>query len=81
MVLGILRRDGISSAVYERPDLSKRASEHCTLGRGSGRNDTASLSIITKPPTDAETLHRNPLGLYVHGLHWSKDLNATGASQ
>ena len=42
---------------------------------------TASLSIITIPPTDAETLHRNPLGLYVHGLHWSKDLNATGASQ
>ena len=42
---------------------------------------TASLSIITKPPTDAETLHRNPLGLYVHGLHWSKDLNAAGASQ
>ena len=42
---------------------------------------TASLSIITKAPTDAETLHRNPLGLYVHGLHWSKDLNATGASQ
>ena len=42
---------------------------------------TASLSIITKTPTDAETLHRNPLGLYVHGLHWSKDLNATGGSQ
>ena len=42
---------------------------------------TASLSIITIPPTDAETLHRNPLGLYIHGLHWSKDLNATGASQ
>ena len=32
---------------------------------------TASLSIITIPPTDAETLHRNPLGLYVHGLHLS----------
>jgi len=29
---------------------------------------TASLSIITKAPTDAETLHRNPLGLYIHGL-------------
>jgi len=42
---------------------------------------TASLSIITEPPKDAETLHRNPLGLYVHGLNWSKDLNATGASQ
>ena len=42
---------------------------------------TASLSIITKAPTDAETLHRNPLGLYIHGLHWSKDLNAAGGSQ
>lgn len=39
---------------------------------------TASLSIITKAPTDAETLHRNPLGLYVHGLNWSQDLNAQG---
>ena len=36
---------------------------------------TASLAIITKPPTDAQTLHRNPLGLYVHGLNWSQDLN------
>ena len=35
---------------------------------------TASLAIITKPPTDAQTLHRNPLGLYVHGLNWSQDL-------
>ena len=42
---------------------------------------TASLSIITEPPTDAETLHRNPLGLYVHGLNWSKDLNSTGVTQ
>ena len=42
---------------------------------------TASLSIITKTPTDAETLNRNPLGLYVNGLHWSKYINATGASQ
>jgi len=137
MVLGFLRRNGISGAVHERPDLSKRASQHCALGYATDQaaltlnsyaneNDpfadigqrsvtvdvtsivrssedsfevrwreksfrngaqlsvqtyTASLSIITKPPTDAETLHRNPLGLYVHGLHWSKDLNATGASQ
>ena len=35
---------------------------------------TASLSIILNTPTDPETLHRNPLGLYVHGLNWSKDL-------
>lgn len=39
---------------------------------------TAMLSVITQAPKDAETLHRNPLGLYVHGLHWSKDLNSNG---
>ena len=38
-------------------------------------NWTATLSVITDPPRDAETLHRNPLGLYVHGINWSKDLN------
>lgn len=39
---------------------------------------TAMLSIVIQPPTDADTLHRNPLGLYVHSLHWSKDLTQTG---
>lgn len=37
-------------------------------------NWTATLSIINDLPRDAETLHRNPLGLYVHGINWSKDL-------
>lgn len=35
---------------------------------------TANLAIILKTPTDEETLHRNPLGVYVHGINWSKDL-------
>ncbi len=47
----------------------------------TGQTYTASLSIIMEPPRDAETLHRNPIGLYVHGLHWSKDLTARGAPQ
>lgn len=38
-------------------------------------NWTATLSVITDAPRDAETLHRNPLGLYVHGINWSKDLS------
>lgn len=42
---------------------------------------TASLNVITQPATDAQTLHRNPIGLYVHGLNWSKDLNSTGVNQ
>ena len=35
---------------------------------------TDNLSIILKTPTDEETLHQNPLGIYVHGINWSKDL-------
>ena len=37
---------------------------------------TAILSIIIQPPRDAASLHKNPLGLYVHSLNWSKDLNS-----
>ena len=35
---------------------------------------TAHLSILISPPKDAETIHRNPLGLYVNSLNWAKDL-------
>ena len=35
---------------------------------------TAHLTIVLSPPRTAEALHKNPLGLYVHGLNWSKDL-------
>ena len=35
---------------------------------------TANLAIIITPPRDEATLHRNPLGVYVHGINWSKDL-------
>lgn len=35
---------------------------------------TGLFSIVTQPPTDAETLRANPLGLYVHDLNWGQDL-------
>lgn len=35
---------------------------------------TAHLTVILAPPKTAEALHKNPLGLYVHGINWSKDL-------
>ena len=35
---------------------------------------TGVVSIILKPPSNAETLRKNPLGLYVHSLNWSRDL-------
>lgn len=39
---------------------------------------TATLSIVHAVPRDADTLHRNPLGLYVHGINWSRDLTSRG---
>lgn len=41
---------------------------------------TGLFTVVHTPPRDAETLRANPLGLYVHSLNWTEDLN-TGASQ
>lgn len=38
------------------------------------RRFTGLLSITLTPPRDAETLRKNPLGLYVHSLNWGQDL-------
>ena len=35
---------------------------------------SAILTIAQRTPRDAQTLSRNPLGLYVHAINWSQDL-------
>ena len=35
---------------------------------------TAILTVVTSPPRDAERLRKNPLGVFVHALNWSKEL-------
>jgi type IV secretory pathway TrbF-like protein len=35
---------------------------------------TAILTILVEPPRDAERLRRNPLGIYVNAINWSKEL-------
>ena len=35
---------------------------------------SAILTIVVQTPTDADRLRKNPLGLYVHALNWSKEL-------
>lgn len=35
---------------------------------------TAILTIAVQPPTDAERLRQNPLGIYVRAFNWSKEL-------
>ncbi len=35
---------------------------------------TALLTVVIDAPRDAETLRKNPLGLFVHAVNWSQDL-------
>ena len=35
---------------------------------------TAILTIAVQPPTDADRLRKNPLGIYVNAINWSKEL-------
>jgi type IV secretion system protein VirB5 len=39
---------------------------------------TAILSIVVTPPRDEVHLRKNPLGLYVDGLNWTRELDGTG---
>ena len=36
---------------------------------------TAILSVIVRPPSSADTLRKNPLGLYVDAIDWSRELD------
>ncbi|MBT9508620.1 conjugal transfer protein TrbF [Rhodoferax sp.] len=38
---------------------------------------TAVVSVVLQPPRTEERLRRNPLGIYVNGLSWSRELDAT----
>ncbi|MBY6243684.1 conjugal transfer protein TrbF [Methylosinus sp. Sm6] len=35
---------------------------------------TAILTVVIQPPTDADRLRKNPLGVYVNAINWSKEL-------
>jgi type IV secretion system protein VirB5 len=35
---------------------------------------TAILSVVLQPPKDEERLRKNPLGIYVDGLDWSREI-------
>jgi type IV secretion system protein VirB5 len=36
---------------------------------------TAILTVVVRPPSSAETLRKNPLGLYVDAIDWSRELD------
>jgi type IV secretory pathway TrbF-like protein len=37
---------------------------------------TAILTVVSKPPTNADTLRKNPLGIYIDAIDWSRELDA-----
>lgn len=41
---------------------------------------TAILTVIVRPPKSADTLRKNPLGLYVDAIDWSRELDAPAAA-
>ena len=41
---------------------------------------TAMVTVVVKPPTSAETLRKNPLGLYVDAIDWSRELEPPTAA-
>jgi len=53
---------------YERG--SAAGSSHCT----------GILTIVTKPPVSADTLRKNPLGIYVDAIDWSRELEPAAAA-
>ncbi len=36
---------------------------------------TAILTVVVSPPTNAEQLQKNPLGIYINAINWSKELD------
>lgn len=43
-------------------------------GSGEISHWTGILTVVTKPPRTADMLRRNPLGLYIDGIDWSREL-------
>ena len=42
---------------------------------------TALLGVALQPPTTEDALKKNPLGIYITSLNWSKDLQPQGGSK
>ena len=57
---------------------SEQLFDHNSLARTE--RWTAILSTVTRTPRTAEVLRKNPLGLYVNGIAWSRELDPGAAN-
>lgn len=69
----------VQSVIRASPSSFRVAWTECAYERGTfagAERWSAILTIVHQPPRDAETIAKNPLGLYIHGLDWSRELGA-----
>ena len=67
----------VSSVIRASPSSFRVAWIQRTYDNGSlsaTERWTAILTIVIEPPRDADRLRKNPLGVYVNAINWSKEL-------
>lgn len=68
----------VSSVIRASPDSFRIAWTERQFEDGSlARTErwTAILTIVIEPPRTADRLRENPLGIYVHAINWSRELD------
>lgn len=73
-VTSAVRSSGSSFALRWRERVRLRG------GPEEVRRYTAAVAYVVRPPDDEAALRANPLGIYVHDFHWSRDLD-TGETE
>lgn len=67
----------VSSVIRASPDSFRVAWSERRYANGQLAGTerwTAILTTVVQPPRDAERLRKNPLGIYVHALDWSREM-------
>jgi len=67
----------VSSVIRASPDSFRVAWSERRYAEGQlagTENWTAILTVVVQPPTTAETLRKNPLGIFVHAINWSREM-------
>jgi type IV secretion system protein VirB5 len=67
----------VSSVIRASPDSFRVAWSERRYAEGQlagTENWTAILTVVVQPPTTAEALRKNPLGIFVHAINWSREM-------
>ena len=67
----------VSSVIRASPESFRVAWTERSFDNGqlaANKRWTAILTVVIEPPRDADRLRKNPLGVYVNAISWSKEL-------